>query len=41
VLFAGYCENPDNNYKPRGEMKKMLDAKNQNKLKEYLETKQK
>lgn len=37
LLFAAYCENPDNNYKPRGEVKKLVEAKNQNKLKEYLD----
>lgn len=39
LLFAKYCENPTNNYKPKGEMKKFIDAKNQNKLKEYLDSK--
>ena len=37
-MLAQYCENPSNNYKPRGEMKKMIDAKNQNRLKEYLDS---
>jgi hypothetical protein len=41
LLLATYCENPDNNYKPRGEIKKLIDAKNQGKLKEYLESKKK
>jgi len=41
TLLAKYCENPDNNYKLRGEMKKLVDAKNQNKIKEYLDSKQK
>jgi hypothetical protein len=41
LLLALYCENPDNNYKPRGEIKKLIDAKNQGKLKEYLESKKK
>jgi len=40
-LLAIYCENPDNNYKPRGEIKKLIEAKNQNKLVEYLEAKEK
>lgn len=40
-LLAVYCENPENNYKPRGEIKNLIEAKNQNKLKEYLETKEK
>ena len=39
LLFAKYCENPNNNYKPRGEIKKLIDAKNQNKLQEYLDSK--
>lgn len=39
LLLARYCENPANNYKPKGEMKKLIDAKNQNKLKEYLDSK--
>ena len=38
-LLADYCENPNNNYKVRGEIKKLIDAKNQNKLKEYLDSK--
>ncbi|MFA5973714.1 MAG: hypothetical protein WC780_15290 [Lentimicrobiaceae bacterium] len=41
LLLALYCENPDNNFKPSGEIKKLIDAKNQNKLKEYLAAKQK
>lgn len=41
LLLATYCENPDHNYKPRGEIKKLIDAKNQGKLKEYLESKKK
>ena len=40
-LLAIYCENPDNNYKPRGEIKKLIEAKNQDKLKEYIEAKEK
>lgn len=39
VKMAEYCENPANNYKARGEVKKMIDAKNQGKLKEYIEIK--
>jgi hypothetical protein len=39
VLLVNYCENPVNNYKIRGEVKKLADAKNQDKLKEYLESK--
>jgi hypothetical protein len=41
VLLAKYCENSGNNYKPKGEMKKFLEAYNQNKLKEYLDSKTK
>jgi len=39
LLMANYCENPNHNYKVRGEIKKLIDAKNQNKLKEYLDSK--
>ena len=38
LLLAKYCENTGNNYKPRGEVKKLIDAKNQDKLKEYLDS---
>jgi hypothetical protein len=41
IMLATYCENPANNYKPRGEVKKLIDAKNQDKLKEFLDSKQK
>ncbi len=41
LMLAKYCEDPANNYKPRGEIKKLIEAKNQGKLKEYLETKNK
>lgn len=41
LLLANYCEDPGNNYKPRGEIKKLIDAKNQHKLKEYIDSKQK
>jgi len=41
LLLANYCENPENNYKPVGEMKKMIAAKNQGKLQEYLDSKKK
>ena len=41
LLLAMYCENPDNNYKPKGEVKKLIEAKNQDKLKEFLDSKQK
>jgi hypothetical protein len=41
LLLATYCENPDNNVQLRGEIKKLIEAKNENKLKEYLESKQK
>jgi len=39
LLALSYCENPVNNYKIRGEIRKLADAKNQDKLKEYLESK--
>jgi len=39
IQLAEFCENPANSYKARGEVKKMIDAKNQGKLKEYLEIK--
>ena len=38
LLLAKFCENPENNYKPRGEIKKLIEAKNQNKLHEYLDS---
>ncbi|MEI6059298.1 MAG: hypothetical protein WCR72_01255 [Bacteroidota bacterium] len=41
AMLAAYCENPDNNIKVRGEIKKLVDAKNQNKMKEYLDSKKK
>ncbi len=41
LLLARYCENPANNFKPHGEIKKLIEAKNQNKLKEYLASKRK
>lgn len=41
LLLAKYCENPDNNYKSRGETKKLIEAKNQGKLKDYLDSKAK
>ena len=41
VLLATYCENPLNNYKHKGEVKKLIEAKNQGKLKEYLDSKTK
>ena len=41
ILLARYCENPNNKYKVRGEIKKLIDAKNENKVKEYLDSKQK
>jgi hypothetical protein len=39
VLLADYCQNPNSNYKVKGEVKKMVDAKNLGTLKEYLSTK--
>jgi len=41
LLLAKYCENPANNCKPHGELKKLIEAKNRNQLKEFLEPKQK
>lgn len=41
LMMVTYCENPDNNFRIRGEVKKMIDAKNQGKLKEFLDSKQK
>ncbi len=41
LLLANYCEDPGNNYKPKGEIKKLIEAKNQHKLQEYLDSKQK
>ena len=41
VLLAMYYENPGNNYKPKGEVKKLIDAKNHDKLKVFLDSKQK
>lgn len=41
LMMATYCENPDNSFRIRGEVKKMIDAKNQGKLKEFLDSKQK
>lgn len=41
VMLAAYCENPANNFRMRGEVKKMIDAKKQGKLKEFLDSKQK
>lgn len=41
VMMAEYCENPANNFRIRGEVKKMIEAKKQGKLKEFLESKQK
>lgn len=41
LMMATYCENPANNFRMRGEVKKMVDAKNQGKLKEFLDSKQK
>jgi hypothetical protein len=38
-LLATYFDNPNNNYVPRGELKKLIDAKKQNKLKEFIDSK--
>lgn len=39
LLALAYCENPVNNYKIKGEIRKLAEAKDQDKLKEYLESK--
>jgi hypothetical protein len=36
LQFLNYCENPTNNVKLNGDLKKMVTAKNGNKLKSYL-----
>ena len=36
VTLLNYCENPDNNVKLSNELKKMIKAKTEGKLKEYL-----
>jgi hypothetical protein len=41
VMMAEYCENPANNFRMRGEIKKMVEAKKQGKLKEFLDSKKK
>lgn len=40
-LMAEYCENPLSKYKVRGEIKKVIAAKNENKLREYLDSNKK
>ncbi len=40
-MLANFCENPENNLRVSREVKKMIDAKNQNTLQEYLDSKQK
>ena len=40
-MMADYCENPANNFRMRGEVKKMIEAKKQGKLKEFLDSKKK
>lgn len=39
LLFANYCENPDNKVKQTKEIKRLINAKNENTLKSYLEIK--
>jgi len=39
LMLATYCENPVNNFRIRGEVKKLIEAKNQDKLKEFLDSK--
>jgi hypothetical protein len=41
VMMADYCENPLNNFRMRGEVKKMVEAKKQGTLKEFLDSKKK
>lgn len=41
VVLVNFCENPENNCKQSREVKKMIEAKNQNTLQEYLDSKQK
>jgi hypothetical protein len=36
VMLLNYCDNPSNKVKIKGELKKMIKAKNEDKLKEYL-----
>lgn len=36
LTFIQYCENPENGVIIKGEMKKLIKAKNENKLKDYL-----
>ena len=39
LALATYCENPENNLKPFGEIKKLIEAKKQNKVQEFLDKK--
>lgn len=39
LVMADYCEIPENNLKPYGEVKKLIEAKNKNQLKEFLDKK--
>lgn len=39
LLLANYCENPENSYPIKGEIKKLIEAKNQGKLQEYIDKK--
>ncbi len=41
ILLATYCENPVNKCVIKGEIKKLIEAKNQNSIKQYIESKQK
>jgi hypothetical protein len=41
ALLATYCENPANKCVIKGEIKKLIEAKNQNTLKQYIESKEK
>jgi hypothetical protein len=39
--LADYCSDPAHNYKPKGEVKKLIEARKQNTLAEYLDSKKK
>ena len=41
ALLATYCENPANKCVIKGEIKKLIEAKNQNAIKQYIESKEK
>jgi len=41
IMLANYCENPANKCVIKGEIKKLIEAKNQNTVKQYIESKEK